>query len=265
MVIEFCPRCGTRRTGSFRFCRTCGLDYDAFANGLRDEPAAVGLIVSETPTPRYRLRPSFVVTEVLADAVPAQAAIRREIVPPGRWRGLIGAALAVFFIVAVGSAGQPPATIDLAGVFVARRVAVEPGQPTTRPKAAQDAKPTASRNESATRSDARPQPTKTPKRETEREADSARPERTSPPERSRPDEPAPEPGAFGNPWGFDFERGKLIKDPPAGFCDFFACVDRFWSDARGHVVQCHDGSFSQSTGRRACADYEGYWRTLYRH
>jgi hypothetical protein len=25
---EFCPRCGTRRTGAFRFCRSCGLDFD---------------------------------------------------------------------------------------------------------------------------------------------------------------------------------------------------------------------------------------------
>lgn len=25
---EFCPSCGTPRTGSFRFCRSCGFDYD---------------------------------------------------------------------------------------------------------------------------------------------------------------------------------------------------------------------------------------------
>jgi hypothetical protein len=28
-MAEFCPKCGTPRTGTFRFCRTCGLDFDA--------------------------------------------------------------------------------------------------------------------------------------------------------------------------------------------------------------------------------------------
>lgn len=26
---EFCPQCGNARTASFRFCRTCGFDYDS--------------------------------------------------------------------------------------------------------------------------------------------------------------------------------------------------------------------------------------------
>ena len=29
MVTDVCPSCGAPRTGSFRFCRTCGLDYDS--------------------------------------------------------------------------------------------------------------------------------------------------------------------------------------------------------------------------------------------
>jgi hypothetical protein len=28
LATETCPTCGTARTGSFRFCRSCGLDYD---------------------------------------------------------------------------------------------------------------------------------------------------------------------------------------------------------------------------------------------
>lgn len=27
-VSSFCPKCGTQRTGSFRFCRSCGYDFD---------------------------------------------------------------------------------------------------------------------------------------------------------------------------------------------------------------------------------------------
>lgn len=29
MATEFCPQCGNRRTGAFRFCRSCGFDFDA--------------------------------------------------------------------------------------------------------------------------------------------------------------------------------------------------------------------------------------------
>ncbi|MFZ5855109.1 MAG: hypothetical protein ACOYXS_11570 [Chloroflexota bacterium] len=29
MAAEFCPQCRTSRTGAFRYCRSCGFDYDA--------------------------------------------------------------------------------------------------------------------------------------------------------------------------------------------------------------------------------------------
>jgi hypothetical protein len=29
MAVEFCPRCGNPRTGSFRFCRACQFDFDS--------------------------------------------------------------------------------------------------------------------------------------------------------------------------------------------------------------------------------------------
>jgi hypothetical protein len=28
MSSTFCPKCGTRRVGAFRFCRSCGFDFD---------------------------------------------------------------------------------------------------------------------------------------------------------------------------------------------------------------------------------------------
>ena len=28
MFSTFCPKCGTRRVGAFRFCRSCGFDFD---------------------------------------------------------------------------------------------------------------------------------------------------------------------------------------------------------------------------------------------
>src|SRR3990172_5057684 len=31
MANEFCPQCGTARTGAFRFCRSCQFDFDTSA------------------------------------------------------------------------------------------------------------------------------------------------------------------------------------------------------------------------------------------
>ena len=74
------------------------------------------------------------------------------------------------------------------------------------------------------------------------------------------------PGIFGNPWGYDFRPGKTISNPPAKFCDYFDCVLGFWDSTTGSVVQCRDGTFTQSGGRQeGCADHRGYRRTLQRH
>jgi hypothetical protein len=36
--VAFCPKCGTGRTGSFRFCRSCGLDFDTLSNVAASAP-----------------------------------------------------------------------------------------------------------------------------------------------------------------------------------------------------------------------------------
>jgi hypothetical protein len=41
---ELCPKCGTPRVGSFRFCRSCGLDFDA-----TDDPTSATATVSSSP------------------------------------------------------------------------------------------------------------------------------------------------------------------------------------------------------------------------
>ena len=38
MASSFCPRCGTQRTGALRFCRSCGLDFDADASPAAPAP-----------------------------------------------------------------------------------------------------------------------------------------------------------------------------------------------------------------------------------
>ena len=46
MASSFCPSCGTPRTGNFRFCRKCGLDFDALA----PEPRVAGPVVTAAPS-----------------------------------------------------------------------------------------------------------------------------------------------------------------------------------------------------------------------
>lgn len=68
-----------------------------------------------------------------------------------------------------------------------------------------------------------------------------------------------------NPWGYNFVKGSYIVSPPASFCAYFRCIRNFWS-GKGYVVQCHDGSYSKSGGRRGvCDGHRGPWRVLYRH
>jgi hypothetical protein len=68
-----------------------------------------------------------------------------------------------------------------------------------------------------------------------------------------------------NPWGFNFQRGKHIFHPPAGFCAVFTCIRYFWH-GKGYVVECRDAQYSHSGGRRgACSFHHGEWRALYAH
>ncbi len=73
-------------------------------------------------------------------------------------------------------------------------------------------------------------------------------------------------GAFDDPWGFDFRPGMKITDPLRDFCSYFDCIASFWNSTKGFVVQCTDGTFSHSGGRRGvCFRHDGYRRTLFAH
>lgn len=70
-------------------------------------------------------------------------------------------------------------------------------------------------------------------------------------------------GINGNPWGYNFEGGQVIYDPPSNFCSYFTCISSFWNGS-GYVIECADGKFSKSGGRSgACSQHGGYSRTLY--
>jgi hypothetical protein len=71
-------------------------------------------------------------------------------------------------------------------------------------------------------------------------------------------EPAPP-----NPWGYTFDGGSLIFNPPSNFCDYFNCIVSFWNGV-GYVVQCGDSTFSLSGGRSGvCSGHGGFFRNLY--
>lgn len=81
--------------------------------------------------------------------------------------------------------------------------------------------------------------------------------------------PTPCPGINCNPWGYNFNPGKLIYYPPSTFCSYFNCISSFWEPddpGDGYVVQCADGTFSQSGGERgACSYHGGVSHPLYSH
>ena len=106
---------------------------------------------------------------------------------------------------------------------------------------------------------ATPKPTATP-------LPTATPKPATPtPQPTRPPTATPPTGVNGNPWGFDFNPGDKIYNPPSGFCGYFGCISSFWSGS-GYVVQCHNAQFSKSGGKTGvCSKQGGYWRTLYSH
>jgi hypothetical protein len=73
---------------------------------------------------------------------------------------------------------------------------------------------------------------------------------TQPPVNPTPTQPACQ-AVNNNPWCYNFSPGKLIYIPPSGFCNYFNCIPTFYGSddpGDGYIVQCNDGSYSQSGG-----------------
>ena len=91
---------------------------------------------------------------------------------------------------------------------------------------------------------------------------------TQPPVHPTPTQPACQ-AINNNPWCYNFSPGKLIYIPPNSFCNYFNCIATFYGPddpGDGYIVQCVDGSFSQSGGESgACSYHGGVSRPLYSH
>jgi hypothetical protein len=68
-----------------------------------------------------------------------------------------------------------------------------------------------------------------------------------------------------NPWGYDFNPGQTISNPPPPFCGYFPCADNFWA-GKGYVVECNDGLYGLTGGLvDVCMGDGGFLQTLYSH
>jgi hypothetical protein len=226
----FCPRCGTSRIGAFRFCRRCRLDFDALVAEPIGEPASL----------------------------PVAATVRTRAVAAGRSaRGYSGQSLlgmGVLMLVGIAALGGiqriDPEIVSSGATPTQEAPAVAKAEAEATPVA-----PTKRVAEPRVGVGAGNQPTAEP---TPKHTPRPKPKPTPKAEKTHP-------GIFGNPWGYDFRPGKMISNPPANFCDYFDCVSTFWANTNGSVVQCRDGTFTQSGGRQeGCSDHRGYRRTLHR-
>jgi len=70
-------------------------------------------------------------------------------------------------------------------------------------------------------------------------------------------------GAPANPDGYTFCGGSLIYSPDSNVCEYFNCIDNF-SNGKGYMVECNDGTYSMSGGRSgACSYHKGEERPVY--
>ena len=71
-------------------------------------------------------------------------------------------------------------------------------------------------------------------------------------------------GAPPNPMGYNLcGRGSQVYSPDPSTCSYFNCIGNF-SNGRGYMVQCNEGSYSMSGGRRgACSTHGGEGKPVY--
>jgi cytoskeletal protein RodZ len=71
-------------------------------------------------------------------------------------------------------------------------------------------------------------------------------------------------GGPANPDGYTLcPGGSLIYSPASDVCDYFDCIANF-QNGRGYMVECNDGTYSKSGGRRGdCSDHGGEQQAVY--
>jgi hypothetical protein len=185
----------------------------------------------------------------------------------GRHKVLIGAGAAVLVLVgatAYGSNGSGPSTVT---TVAASSSAPTTTQPTTAPAvdsaAVTTTRPTAAATSVPSAKDV--VPSKIPATSTTRRPVVTRTTTAAAiPKSSVPRASGAWCGAPPNPFGYTFCSGGQITDPAPDACSYFPCIASFW-EGQGFMVQCQDGMFGLSGGRRgACSYHHGVRRPVYR-
>jgi hypothetical protein len=81
-----------------------------------------------------------------------------------------------------------------------------------------------------------------------------------------PAPPAQQPnlcGAPSNPYGYNYcGRGANVSNPPGDVCTYFMCIANF-SNGRGYMEECRDGTVSKSGGiQGSCSKHGGDQRAI---
>jgi hypothetical protein len=63
-------------------------------------------------------------------------------------------------------------------------------------------------------------------------------------------------GAPRNPFGYEFCGGSLIYSPDPATCEYFHCIAN-WSNGKGYMEECQDGTYSMSGGRSGSCSHHG--------
>jgi hypothetical protein len=85
-MSESCPRCGTRRVGYFRFCRSCQFDFD--------DPATVG---PGAPTPTQPTQSSSPPSQAVGESLLASSKPSTTVAPRPTWLPVVAIAAVIVF------------------------------------------------------------------------------------------------------------------------------------------------------------------------
>ena len=107
-MAEFCPRCGTQRTGAFRYCRSCQFDFDntaAKVAGTANDTGAAG-----------RARPTGSAASIPASVAAGMIELEklRAILIPFRIGGIVVGLLIWWFVIGPIAGADNPLIVLLA-------------------------------------------------------------------------------------------------------------------------------------------------------
>ncbi len=108
-MAEFCPRCGTQRTGAFRYCRSCQFDFDnTAAEGAPAQPTTP----AQPAAPGPPVQTASIPASVAAGMIELEKL--RAILIPFRIGGIVVGLLIWWFVIGPIAGADNPLIVLLA-------------------------------------------------------------------------------------------------------------------------------------------------------